>query len=236
MEQGTNTPVFEFCSPAYCVKMVHVEEQMVLIACRERANGSYMEHSAVQRVAQGWGVPVVRRFGDLNGRKVDSFPSLRDMSSFVNHSCNIEGVVVLLPHGIMIKMKTRWWRERRQEQAMRLSGQSAALLSQQQQQRRQQLLGHHKTVRALLKGALQYQNLMAQARLFSGVVRIEMLCNRVSGTPKDVFLVFKSPVCQRRACQGGKCEGVFLIPAKSNRIHGSEKFVVKMLQVLKGGV
>ena len=119
---------------------------------------------------------------------------------------------------------------------MRLSGQSAALLSQQQQQRRQQLLGHHKTVRALLKGALQYQNLMGQARLFSGVVRIEMLCNRVSGTPKDVFLVFKSPVCQRRACQGGKCEGVFLIPAKSNRIHGGEKFVVKMLQVLKGGV
>jgi hypothetical protein len=133
----------------------------------------------------------------------------------------------------MVKLKTRWWLDRQAEVCRRVS--PKVMVEQRLQVERQQTHGKHKSVRALLKGRVPHHELVKCATELSGAIRLELACDCRSGNVKDTVVVFASPEQQREACERHKAGCVFLMSAKSNRLHANESTVIRKIELAKNG-
>ena len=96
------TPIFEWCSRKQRIVLDYgSEDQLILTAIREIKSGRYLSQDAMQDLALGYNVPVVR-----------AFEPQTDMKAFLEHVRDLEdleGFVVRFDDGHMLKLKCHWY-------------------------------------------------------------------------------------------------------------------------------
>ena len=100
-EGGTVT--FEFVGPQSRVGVRYRQEQLVLVAVRDRTTGDWWDWDRLEQLAAQWGVQLVRRLRELEGR------TIRELQREVAGWVGFEGVVVQVGGGRAVKLKSRWW-------------------------------------------------------------------------------------------------------------------------------
>jgi RNA ligase len=92
------TPIFEFTSPENRIVVEYAEPQLTLLAMRETISGVYSSHAELQDVADTYGVPLVKTFGQVD-----------DVHRFIREGRGLEGVegyVVVFEDGHRLKLKS----------------------------------------------------------------------------------------------------------------------------------
>lgn len=96
------TPIFEWCSRKQRIVLDYgSEDQLILTAIREIKSGRYLSQDAMQDLALGYNIPVVRAFEPQTDMKA-FLEYVRDLE-------DLEGFVVRFDDGHMLKLKCHWY-------------------------------------------------------------------------------------------------------------------------------
>jgi hypothetical protein len=225
------TPVFEWCSVASCLKVVHQQDSLVLTACRHLVRGHYMPYSQMQELAEIWGVPVVGPRREDSMVKEGKFRSGSALAEYMYNCQGIEGAVLVMNDGRRVKFKTYWWRHRLNEAERRLSSDRVKEMRQLRDDRvhKQQCRGRHRSVRGMVMGEIR-KGLQYYRRHCEGVTHMIRLKER-SGKAVKLFLIFGSQQLRDKAVatiHKDSDDSYFrVVVAKSNRVHCNEKWGIE---------
>ncbi len=95
------TPIFEWCSRKQRIVLDYKEDQLILVAMRDRNWGIYVPYESMCRVARLYNIPVVRAFEPQTDMKA-FLEYVRDLE-------DLEGFVVRFSDGHMLKLKCHWY-------------------------------------------------------------------------------------------------------------------------------
>ena len=98
------TATFEYVGRQSRVKVRYEGTDVVLLAARDRETGVWWEHEELVQLGEQHGVTVVRRIPELEKLQ------LHEIDSEVNKWVGVEGVVILMSDGMVLKAKSKWWR------------------------------------------------------------------------------------------------------------------------------
>lgn len=97
---GGWTPIFEWMSPSFRIVLDYTHDQLVLTGVRHMETGVYMDYDEMVRVADDYGIPVVRRL------------TADDIHAFLvaaKDETELEGYVLRWADGHMLKSKNDWY-------------------------------------------------------------------------------------------------------------------------------
>lgn len=103
--QHNSTPCFEWVGPHSAVK-VNYRTNLILTSCRYLDSGLQWPFSTLEAVATPFKVPVVSPIPMLVGKV------LWVVHHMVTHWVGVEGVVLRLSNGSLVKVKTNWWKQK----------------------------------------------------------------------------------------------------------------------------
>lgn len=95
------TPIFEWCTPKRQIVVSYDDDNLILTAIRNNRTGVYTPYEAMVGLAESYGLPVVRSFGQMND--VDQY--MNDIEALVG----MEGHVIRFLNGHQIKTKGAWY-------------------------------------------------------------------------------------------------------------------------------
>lgn len=93
------TPVFEWCSRQNRIVVDYPEDQLILTAIRYVESGDYMGYGMMARVADAYGIPVVKAVRSLPTQNINLFVNQ------VKEWEDEEGVIIRFDDGRMVKVK-----------------------------------------------------------------------------------------------------------------------------------
>jgi RNA ligase len=97
------TPIFEWCSRKQRIVLDYKEDQLILVAMRDRNLGNYVPYESMCRASRTYNIPVVRAFEMHDDMDMKAFVEyVRDLE-------DLEGFVVRFNDGHMLKLKCHWY-------------------------------------------------------------------------------------------------------------------------------
>lgn len=101
-----NTVIFEWTAPEQRIVLAYDKPELVLLQVRHNETGQYMDRALVKDLGKAYGVPVVDEVDEFF---VDGEFDVSLMIEAAKTRTGIEGWVVQLDNGEMIKVKTEWY-------------------------------------------------------------------------------------------------------------------------------
>jgi len=109
------TAIFEYTSPGARIVLFYPDTEMRLLHVRENVSGRYFNIIELEELAKDFGVPLVdevTEFYDYWGEERLCMFNIQRMMDAAKTLENIEGWIVQLDDGEMIKVKTDWYLRR----------------------------------------------------------------------------------------------------------------------------
>ena len=222
-ERG-GTATFEYLGRQSRVKVRYAETDLVLLAVRDRESGVWWDHTELERLGEHHGVAVVRRLFELE------VLGLHEIESEVSKWTGVEGVIIRMVDGMVLKAKSLWWRRGESKEKRRWHSLEA---KQQARKRRAKRRYHMETEsqRVVLRG---WNHWVHPSRVFSEMAsaeKVEAIYRRSDGRQGTVVVSFGTAEAAKAVIEQG-CRRVYgsrvsAVRAYSARVTPTEEHRVK---------
>ena len=159
---------------------------MVLLQIRNKLTGRYMAQVECRRIAEGYGVPIVRRDTELEGGNFGK--ALRKMK---DRSTGSEGVVVKLANGQLVKIKEKWWQAAENHKYRRWWDEEQRQVERERRKRKERRCDIQEW-RVIVKGLAGEISPEALLGRWQGAKRVEAFYCRNTGRRGAVVMSFES--------------------------------------------
>jgi hypothetical protein len=216
------TATFEYVGRQSRVKVRYVETDLVLVAVRSKASGVWWRYDELKQLGQQHEVTVVRRREELEGL------GLAAMGDAVSAWEDSEGVVVQMTNGVVLKMKSWWWRQCEKKQKRRWYRPESKLQAERREKQRRVHL-EKEDLRVVLRGWNHWVHPSRSFQEFSQAMKVEAMYRRSDGRQGAVVVSFRTAEAARavlgcRRLMGSRLQAV---RAYSSRTTPTEECRVK---------
>jgi hypothetical protein len=220
-ERG-GTATFEYVGRQSRVKVRYAETDLVLVAVRDRRTGVWWQHDQLVRVGQQHGVTVVRRWKELEGLR------LHILDDKVCGWEDSEGVVVQMSNGVVLKVKSWWWRQRGKKEKRRWYRPDSKLQAGRREKQRRLHL-EKEDLRVVLRGWNHWVHPSRSLQEFSKAMKVEALYRRSDGRQGVVVVSFRTAEAAKAAlgCRRLLGSRLHAVRAYSSRTTPNEEYRVK---------
>ena len=208
------TACFEWVGGQIRIKERHDEVELVVTQVRHKGSGEYMEWGQMERWATQHRVKCVQRVSELEGLTV------REVTEKVQAMEGVEGLVVRIQGGTMMKIKTSWWHKQQAHWYYRWHSADQQEHEENRRQWKSQMM-QVQGCRAVLEGWPTERSPALILDKLKATVKVEEFIARKDGRRGAIILSFRSSDEKDDAIVKAKEAGMELRPAYSSRSNGN---------------
>ena len=207
------TASFEWVGRQAWIKERHKDAEMVITQVRHKVSGRYMEWEQMEAWARQHKVKCVEQSEELVGLTVG------EATAKVMEIHGIEGFVVRLQSGEMLKLKTRWWHEREVHKYYRWHSEEQRQFELDRRKRKYRLM-QVQGCRAVVQGwPVEWSPAYILEKV--AAVKVEEFIARDTGRRGTIIASFRTPEEKNEAVAGMARSGIKCEPAYSSRSNGN---------------
>ena len=216
------TATFEYIGRQSRVRVRYTSTDLVLVAVRDRALGTWWQHEDLVDLGLQHSMTVVRRLVELEGLEQKQIE--REVESWVGQ----EGVVVRMADGMVIKAKSFWWTQQEKKEKRRWYNQEHKRMAERREEKRRVHM-EREDQRVVLRG---WNHWVHPSRVFleyAGAMKVEAVCRRSDGRQGTVVVSFGSAAAAKAVvgCRRLMGSRVSAVRAYSSRTTPTEQNRVK---------
>ena len=208
------TACFEWIGRQVKIKEKHGDSELVITQARHKVSGEYLRWEAMQQWATQYGVRCVEQAPEFVGMTV------QEVTTRVQQMQGVEGFVVQLQDGSLMKVKTRWWHARKAHKDIRWYDEDQRQQEAEWKQWKLRLM-QVQGCRAVLHGWPEKASAALVLDEVKSAVKVEEFIARRSGRRGAIVLSFRSPEEKDAAIGEAWQAGLELGIAYSSRSNGN---------------